>query len=159
MPFQKQHAQLKTLNAECRTIHHRPTQTYRIACVHHEKVNRHSAQQANKIRAAASLQGKGSSQGKQKPHKIYDPKTLSPGLKVAQANGLQVYPKENMVQWGDKKIPTCDGSGFPYVENCFSDMSNWTAPNKQGQAKQCYLYNPGNTNLANGSIYTCGFLW
>ena len=151
MPLQSKSAD-RNFNAECRNIHHRASNQFKMACVHQQQVNATSVRQAN-------LRAQPKQPKKPTQHKIYDPKTLSPGLKVAQANGLQVYPKENMVQWGNKKIPTCDGWGFPYVEHCFNDMSNWSAPQASGQPKQCYLYNPGNSNLANGSIYTCGFLW
>lgn len=53
-------------------------------------------------------------------------------------------------------LPFCDGSGFPYVEGCYSDMSNWSGG---PTPKQCIITNPATTNLAPYSIYTCGFLW
>ena len=59
-----------------------------------------------------------------------------------------------MSKWGDKWLPVCDGSGFPYVEGCYSDMSNWSSG-----PKQCIIKNPASPNIANGSLYTCGFLW
>lgn len=59
-----------------------------------------------------------------------------------------------MAPWGDKWLPVCDGSGFPYVQGCYSDASNWSSG-----PKQCIIENPATPNLANGSLYTCGFLW
>ena len=59
-----------------------------------------------------------------------------------------------MAPWGDKWLPVCDGWGFPYVEGCYSDASNWSVG-----PKQCIIENPGTSNLASGSLYTCGFLW
>ena len=59
-----------------------------------------------------------------------------------------------MGKWGDKWFPVCDGSGFPYVQGCFSDMSNWTSG-----PKQCIITDPASPSLQNGSLYTCGFLW
>ena len=56
-------------------------------------------------------------------------------------------------------LPFCDGSSYPYVKGCFSDMSNWSPPNKDGTPKQCIIINPATTNLQSGSIYTCGFSW
>ena len=53
-------------------------------------------------------------------------------------------------------LPFCDGTGFPYVKGCFSDMSNWSGG---PTPKQCIITNPGTSNLAPYSIYTCGFLW
>ena len=61
---------------------------------------------------------------------------------------------KEMAKWGDKWLPVCDGSGFPYVEGCYHDMSNWSPG-----SKQCIIKNPGTSNLASGSLYTCGFLW
>ena len=61
---------------------------------------------------------------------------------------------EVMAPWGDKWLPVCDGSGFPYVQGCYSDASNWS-----GSPNQCIIENPATPNLANGSLYTCGFLW
>ena len=56
-------------------------------------------------------------------------------------------------------LPTCDGTGFPFVKGCYGNASNWSPhPGQQGP-KQCIIKNPGNSNLAPGSIYTCGFLW
>lgn len=57
------------------------------------------------------------------------------------------------------KLPICDGSSFPYIKFCGGDASNWSPPDKNGNPKQCIIKNPANTNLASGSIYTCGFLW
>ena len=135
------------LNAECRHVKVRSgskTQN-KMLCVHRQDIKsathtRHHLQPG-------------------KVHKKYDPSRLSPGLEVAQANGLPIDPRKNMVQWGNKWIPTCDASGFPYVQGCYHDMSNWTSPGAGGGPKQCYAYNPGNTSLNSGSIYTCGFLW
>ena len=59
-----------------------------------------------------------------------------------------------MAPWGDKWLPVCDGSGFPYVQGCYSDASNWSSG-----SRQCIIENPATPNLANGSLYTCGFLW
>ena len=53
-----------------------------------------------------------------------------------------------------KHLPKCDGSGFPYVEGCYKDMSNWVPG-----PKQCIIQNPFTSNPNHGSIYTCGFLW
>jgi hypothetical protein len=61
---------------------------------------------------------------------------------------------QDMAKWGDKWYPVCDGWGFPYVEGCYQDMSNWTPG-----TKQCIITNPGTSNLKSGSLYTCGFLW
>ena len=61
---------------------------------------------------------------------------------------------KEMSKWGDKWFPVCDGSGFPYVEGCYHDMSNWTPG-----PKQCIIKNPGTSNISHGSLYTCGFLW
>ena len=59
-----------------------------------------------------------------------------------------------MAKWGEKWLPVCDGSGFPYVEGCYDDMSNWSSG-----PKQCIIKDPATPNLASGSLYTCGFLW
>ncbi len=59
-----------------------------------------------------------------------------------------------MAPWGNKWLPVCNGAGYPYVEGCYSDASNWS-----GQPKQCIIENPATPNLASGSLYTCGFLW
>ena len=75
-------------------------------------------------------------------------KNKSRKLKIKKING------EDMAQWGDKWYPVCDGWGFPYVEGCYHDMSNWTPG-----TKQCIITNPGTSNLESGSLYTCGFLW
>ena len=56
-------------------------------------------------------------------------------------------------------LPICDGSSFPYIKYCGGDASNWSPPDKKGNPKQCIIKNPANSNLAPGSIYTCGFLW
>ena len=61
---------------------------------------------------------------------------------------------ETMAKWGDQWLPVCDGSGYPYVEGCYHDMSNWTSG-----SHQCIIENPASPNIANGSLYTCGFLW
>lgn len=130
-------------NAECQPVKVRNGKNshHKMFCVHRQDLP------------------KTSSRNQHVSHKKYDPSKLSPGLKVAQANGLQVDPRKNMVKWGKKWVPTCDGSGFPYVKGCYHDMSNWTAPSSTGGPKQCYMYNPGSTNLSSGSLYTCGFLW
>ncbi len=59
-----------------------------------------------------------------------------------------------MAKWGDKYYPVCDGWGYPYVEGCYNDASNWSTG-----AKQCIIENPASPNIASGSLYTCGFIW
>ena len=58
------------------------------------------------------------------------------------------------------KLPLCDGTSFPFIQHCSNNAANWSAPDpKTNQPKQCIITNPATTNLAHGSIYTCGFLW
>ena len=58
------------------------------------------------------------------------------------------------------KLPYCDGKNFPFVKQCYNDSTNWSKPNpKTDKTYQCIITNPGNTNLAPGSIYSCGRLW
>ena len=97
------------------------------------------------------VKGKGNGKGKVKG------KDKKSGKNREVVDGKIVKKNINgqiMSKWGDKWLPVCDGAGFPYVRGCFSDMSNWTSG-----PKQCIIENPGTTNLANGSLYTCGFLW
>ena len=54
-------------------------------------------------------------------------------------------------------LPICDGSSYPFIKGCYSDMSNWSGGG--GPRKQCIIVNPATTNLSSGSIYTCGFQW
>lgn len=90
-----------------------------------------------------------------------DPNT-NLGIRRTQS-GRTIWAKQRNLSHSEGKalqqktgLPFCDGSGFPYVKGCYSDMSNWSGgPNP----KQCIITNPGTSNLAPYSIYTCGFLW
>ena len=85
-------------------------------------------------------------------------KTKKPAKRVERLADKPIVKKiidgKVMGQWGDEWLPVCDGSGFPYVEGCYTDASNWSP-----EPKQCIIENPATTNLASGSLYTCGFLW
>ena len=88
---------------------------------------------------------------------------LQPGTQCRKVQGKNGEARKFCCQRKDisrgdmksyKHLPTCDGTGFPFVKGCYKDMSNWVPG-----PKQCIIKNPGTSNLNPGSIYTCGFLW
>ncbi len=111
-----------------------------IMCYHIEQPTNSASKSKSKIKSRK--RGKNKGKGKEKTRLADKP------IEKKTING------KVMGKWGDEWLPVCDGYGFPYVEGCYSDASNWSP-----EAKQCIIENPGTTNLASGSLYTCGFLW
>lgn len=127
------------------------------ACCRHAK---HGKQWKRGKQGKKGKKGKEGKQGKRNGrhgHKV-ECRTLENGKRMCYAKrDLSEEELQHIAnEWG---LPICDGWGFPYVKGCFGDASNWSPhPGQQGP-KQCIIKNPGNSNLAPGSIYTCGFLW